>query len=82
MRAYLLNTTMNYPDQPSPDPERLAHLEALAQIVYRFVEEARAIDARYAPEYGEMAHELRALGYTVRADVPSLPPPDEPQTPE
>ena len=59
------------------DAERIAHLEALAQLVYHFVEQARAIDARYSPEYAEMARELRALGYDVRADIPPLPPAGE-----
>jgi hypothetical protein len=44
------------------DAQRVAHLEALAQLVYRFVEHARAIDARYTPEYADMARELRPLG--------------------
>ncbi len=57
------------------DADRLAHLEALAELVSRFVEQARAIDARYAPEYTDLAHELRALGYQVRADIPRLEPP-------
>lgn len=62
------------------DAERVTHLEALAQLVYHFVEQARAIDARYIPEYAEMARELRALGYDVRADIPHLPPAGETPT--
>ncbi len=66
------------PEQPPPqaagDADRRTHLEALARIVYRFVEQARAIDARYNPDYADMARELRALGYDVRADIPHLPP--------
>ena len=51
--------------------ERLAHLEALAVLMHRFIEEARAIDARYNPDYAAMARELRALGFAVREDVPT-----------
>jgi hypothetical protein len=68
------------PEQPLPQDarhtDRLAHLEALAELVYQFVEQARAIDARYTPEYADLARELRALGYQVRADIPHLPPAD------
>ena len=46
------------------DPERLAHLESLAAIVYRFIE------AHYDPNYAAVAAELRALGYAVRDDIP------------
>jgi hypothetical protein len=60
----------NQPAPPPADSERIVHLEALAQLVHRFVEQARAIDAQYAPVYTDMARELRALGYTVRADIP------------
>lgn len=50
--------------------ERLQHLEALAALVFRFIEEARYIDAVYDPAYSGLAQELRALGYQVRSDIP------------
>lgn len=58
------------PAQLPPDAERLVHLEALAQVVYRFVEQARAIDAHHTPAYSDMARALRALGFAVRDDIP------------
>ncbi len=53
--------------------ERFAHLEALAALVYDFVEEARAIDAVYNPYYAGLARELRALDYVVRDDIRTIP---------
>lgn len=51
--------------------DRLRHLEALAAVVYAFVEEARYIDAHYNQAYTDMARELRALGYQIRQDIPA-----------
>jgi hypothetical protein len=52
------------------DAERLAHLEALADVVFTFVKDARYIDAHFDQHYTDMGHELRALGYRVRDDIP------------